>query len=235
VSQERGPVWAILLYILGGFVPSGVALALTAIKEGRAGMRAIWKRMRQVNIGWRWYLAAVGVVLLTTAGQITINRLLGHGFDISLFVAQLGSLVPLLFLGPLSEEIGWRGYALDRLQARWNPLVSSLFLGLVWALWHGPLFAMPGTSQHELAMPFIGFILSLMAVSIVYTGLHTHTGGSIWMAIFFHWIGTYGMQVVSTGITRSPGYNRLEYLPVIVIAVVLVVWWKPWKKRSQEG
>jgi hypothetical protein len=43
------------------------------------------------------------------------------------------------------------------------------------------------------------------------------------------------MQVVSTGITRSPGYNRLEYLPVIVIAVVLVVWWKPWKKRSQEG
>jgi membrane protease YdiL (CAAX protease family) len=232
VSGERGPVWAIILYILGGFVPSGVALALTAIKEGRAGLRAIWKRILQVKIGWKWYLAAMGVVTLVTIAQISINRLQGNSFDLGLFLVQAGSILPLLFLGPLSEEIGWRGYALDRLQTRWNPLVSSLCLGLVWALWHAPLFAMPGTSQHELALPFLGFIVGLMAISVVYTWLHNQTGGSIWTAIFFHWVGTYAMQVVATGVTRSTLYNTLEYLPILLIAIVLVIFWKPWVKRE---
>jgi membrane protease YdiL (CAAX protease family) len=43
---------------------------------------------------------------------------------------QLGNFLPLLILGPLSEEIGWRGYALERLQTRWNALTSSLMVGL---------------------------------------------------------------------------------------------------------
>ena len=74
-------------------------------------------------------------------------------------MAQLGSFLPLLIIGPLSEEIGWRGYALERLQTRWNALTSSLIVGLVWALWHLPLFMMVGTSQHELGIPFIGFLI----------------------------------------------------------------------------
>ncbi len=40
----------------------------------------------------------------------------------------------MLILGPLSEEIGWRGYALERLQTKWNALVSGLIVGLVWGL-----------------------------------------------------------------------------------------------------
>ena len=70
-----------------------------------------------------------------------------------LFLAQLGSFLPLLIIGPLSEEIGWRGYALERLQTRWNALTSSLIVGLVWALWHLPLFMMVGTSQYEFGRP----------------------------------------------------------------------------------
>jgi membrane protease YdiL (CAAX protease family) len=92
--------------------------------------------------------------------------LLGPTFDLALFPAQLGSAIPLIILGPLSEEIGWRGYALDRLQTKWNALESSLMVGLVWGLWHGPLFYMVGTSQHELAMPFVGFVVALIVVII---------------------------------------------------------------------
>jgi len=88
----------------------------------------------QVNIGWRWYLAAVLVVILATMGQLVIISLIGQAFDMTLFVAQLGSFLPLLIIGPLSEEIGWRGYALDRLQTKWNALVSALIVGLVWGL-----------------------------------------------------------------------------------------------------
>lgn len=43
-------------------------------------------------------------------------------------------------LGPISEELGWRGYAIDALQARWSALVSSLVVGFFWSVWHWPLF-----------------------------------------------------------------------------------------------
>jgi membrane protease YdiL (CAAX protease family) len=135
--------------------------------------------------------------------------------------------LPLLIIGPLSEEIGWRGYALGRLQTRWNALTSSLIVGLVWGSWHLPLFMMVGTSQHELGIPFMPFLIELTASSILYTWLYNNTKQSLWSAILLHWLYTYAAQVLSSGVTRSPLYNRLEYLPYVVIAIFVVLIWKP--------
>lgn len=227
VSGVTGPVWAIVLFIVGGFVPSAVAIMLTWQRQGRAGLGNLGRRIIQFKIGWRWYLAAMLVIFIATVGQLIILRLMGQPFDLTLFFGQLGSFLPLILLGPLSEEIGWRGYALDRLQTKWNALVSSLIVGLVWGLWHYPLFQMVGTSQHELGIPFIGFVLGLMWVSVLFTWLHNNTQASIWTAIFFHWLYTYSAQVVASGVTRTSLYNWVVYLPYFIIAVVVVIIWKP--------
>lgn len=225
VSDVRGPGWALGLLLLGGFMPSLVALALTGWKEGRAGLKQMWQRTIQFKIGGRWYLAAVGLVVFGSACQIALNFLMGNSFDFSLFITQLPSFLPLILIGPLSEELGWRGYAQTRLQTRWNPLVASLVVGMVWALWHLPLFYMLGTSQHELNIPFLGFFCGVTAMSVLFAWLHNHTNGSIWTAIFFHWVYTYAGQVVATGVTRSPLYNGLEYSPYILAAIVIAFVW----------
>lgn len=235
VRSTMGPVWAIVLFIIGGFVPSLVAIFLTWKQEGVAGLRDLGHRMLQFKIGVRWYLTVILVVIFGTLGQLAIIRILGQLFDETLFVAQLGSALPLIVLGPLSEEIGWRGYALDRLQSKWNALVSSLILGLVWGLWHWPLFELVGTSQHELAIPFAGFVIGTMATSILYTWLHNNTQASIWTAIFFHWVYTYFAQVIASGVTRSETYNWLEYLPYLVIAVTVVLIWKPQSLKINQN
>ena len=80
VSSVKGPGWALGLMLLGGFVPSVVALVLTGLKEGHAGLKQMWLRTIQVKIGWRWYLAAVGLVVLGSTGQITLNYIFGHSF-----------------------------------------------------------------------------------------------------------------------------------------------------------
>lgn len=220
------PVWAMIMFILGGFVPSLTGLGLTRVYEGKTGIKTLGKRLIQFNLGWRNYLAAVIFVLFIAGSQLVIDRIGGNHFDFSIFIAQAGSILPLLILGPLSEEIGWRGFALDRLQTRWNAITSSLIIGVVWSFWHLPLFFMIGTSQHELGIPFAGFLLSLTSTSVLYTWLHNRARGSIWMAVFFHWIYTYFAQVVSTGVTRSAVYNGLEFVPPIIL-VLLIVWvWK---------
>lgn len=225
VGNKMGPVWAVVLYLIGGFVPSGVAVALVSLREGKTGLSELWRRMTQFRIGWRVYLAAVAVVVFGTACQIGLNTLLGQAFDPKLFLVQLPSFLPLLVLGPLSEELGWRGYAQDRLQSRWSPQLAGVIVGIVWAFWHLPLFFMPGTSQHELHVPFVGFLIGIVSMSVMFAWLHNHSGGSIWTAIFFHWIYTYSAQVVATGVTRNPVYNWLEYVPYVLAALLIVLAW----------
>jgi membrane protease YdiL (CAAX protease family) len=227
VSNVKGPLWAITLFIIGGFVPSLLAIFLTWKKEGMNGLRLLGRRILKFRLGWRWYMFTFLVVITGTAGQLIINKLLGNTFNGTLFLTQLGSFLPLLILGPLSEEIGWRGYALPRLQTRWNALISSLIVGLVWGLWHLPLFMMVGTPQHELKIPFIGFLIGVMASSVLYTCLYNNTKKSLWSAILFHWLYTYAIQVVSSGVTRSPLYNWLECLPYVIMAAIVIWFWKP--------
>lgn len=79
----------------------------------------------------------------------------------------LAFLISLIFGGPLAEEIGWRGYALPRLHEERNPLVSDLILGVVWGLWHLPLFFIAGTTQSFLA--FVPFMLWAVGLSVLFT------------------------------------------------------------------
>lgn len=227
VSDVKGPAWAIALYIVGGFVPSLLAIFLTWKKEGISGLRILGQRIIQFKLGWRWYGYTLLIVFAGTTGQLIISKLLGNTFDGHLFLAQLGNFLPLLILGPLSEEIGWRGYALGRLQTRWNALTSSLIVGLVWGLWHLPLFMMVGTSQHELGVPFIAFLIKLIVSSIIYTWLYNNTKQSLWSAILLHWLYTYASQVLSSGVARSSLYNWLEVLPYVSMAAIVILIWKP--------
>jgi hypothetical protein len=223
VSDVRGPAWALTLLIIGGFVPSLAALVLALTLEGKTGAGQLLRRSVQFNLGGRWYLAIFAVVLCGTTGQIALNRLLGNDFDFRMFLAQLPSFFPLIVLGPISEELGWRGYLLTKLQRHRSPLAASVLVGVVWALWHLPLFFMNGTSQNELNLPFAGFFFGLIMISIIMIWLHNGTNGSIWTAILFHWLFTYAMQVTSSGVTRSVPYNWLEYSPYVVIAGLVVL------------
>jgi membrane protease YdiL (CAAX protease family) len=236
VGDVKGPVWAIILFMLNGFGPSVVAIVLTWVRGGKIGLKQFLKRVIQFNIGWQWYLAAIAVVVLPTLGQLLIIRMLGQSFNYMGFITQLGSFIPLIIIGPLSEELGWRGYALERLQTKWSALVSSIVVGTLWALWHLPLFYMVGTSQHELHLSFISFMAGLIALSILFTWLNNNTDHSIWTAVFFHWLFTYSGQVVASYVTRSPLYNWLEYSPYILVALIVAIMWGPRTlQKNQAG
>jgi len=103
------------------------------------------------------------------------------------------NFIAIFFLGgPLGEEIGWRGFALPRMQARWGALKASLLLAVLWTVWHLPHFltsAQRGGPDAGLA-PFYTqlpvFFVLLAALSIIFTWVYNHTRSSVFMAILLH-------------------------------------------------
>jgi len=101
--------------------------------------------------------------------------------------------VRVLFLGgPLEEELGWRGFLLPRLQAKRAAFDASVLLGVIWGLWHVPLYFVLGTGQHATAAgagaaaAIMAFVVWTIALSILFTWLFNQTRGSLIVVILFH-------------------------------------------------
>jgi membrane protease YdiL (CAAX protease family) len=80
----------------------------------------------------------------------------------------------MILVGGGQEELGWRGYILDPLEERLGPWLGNLVLGVVWAVWHLPLFFIPGTSQ--VFMSFPGFILLMVGYSWFFAWVRQASG-----------------------------------------------------------
>jgi membrane protease YdiL (CAAX protease family) len=120
--------------------------------------------------------------------------------------------------GGISEEFGWRGYALPRLQARWSALVSTIVLGVIWTVWHLPLWFLAGSSQQ--GSSFWLFLANLILTSILYTWLFNNAKGSILVAVVFHAISNTVIQMFP-----DPTANLFYWLVIgLTVAVVVVIY-----------
>ncbi len=104
-----------------------------------------------------------------------------------LFLYVVAGLFFLFAGGPVFDEIGWRGFALPRLQRRHGPLVGSLVLGVLWALWHLPLFLIPAwDTPHDGPLDVALFVVLAVGTAVVFTWVFNSTGGSVLLAILTH-------------------------------------------------
>jgi membrane protease YdiL (CAAX protease family) len=183
------PVAANTLFFIGGFGPSLAAVAVVAHGGGRAGLQRWLQRCLQWREGWRWMLLAFLFPVAFMGLAATLHVALGGTLPPSPAVGHLPMVVTNFFLvflvgGPLGEEFGWRGYALPELQKRWGWRRTSLLLGVVWAVWHLPLFYIAGTPQSQ--TPVVTFTASAIALSVLFAWLSKRTRQSVWPALVLH-------------------------------------------------
>jgi membrane protease YdiL (CAAX protease family) len=178
VAQRIVDPWATTLNVIGRFGPSAVAIIVVAIVSRRGGLRRFLSgRLRRRVSPIDALVAVFGppvVVLVALAVAAGQGEQLGDFNELStvyLVVPAFG--VVLVLGGPLGEEIGWRGFALDPLQQRFGPVGASLVLGVLWALWHLPLFFDSDQIQHDLS-PVL-FLGQIMSTAVVYTWLWNRT------------------------------------------------------------
>jgi membrane protease YdiL (CAAX protease family) len=130
-------------------------------------------------------------------------------------------------------ELGWRGYALDRLQSRWNALVSSLILGILWAFWHTLLFFIKDSIQYKMGFGSLGFwtfIMGAVFVAIYLTWIFNNTSRSTLSAILWHAVAN-GWAAFFTLTERASNYSVALWF-VAAIAITLI--WGPRTLTRQD-
>ena len=178
------------LIVIGTLGPLVAAVVVTAQESGRAGLRSLLGRTLHWRVAPIWYgIVLLGPMLLYVAGLALEVVLLG-GRTPSL-EALIGAMPVLVIVAvymvvfvALGEEVGWRGYALPALQARYGAFVSSVILGVLWALWHLPVFFNPDT--HYSNLPFLLQLAFQIPLAVLFTWVFNSTGGSVLMAILLH-------------------------------------------------
>jgi membrane protease YdiL (CAAX protease family) len=184
-----------ILVALMTFVPSGMGILFTTLTRDPERRRDFWRRV----LHWprqQTKLALAGILILpfnVVTAYLLASFLNGQpislDYALRLFSDWKALLVFLfveLTFGAFSEELGWRGYALDELQSRWSALKSSLVLGVIWALWHTPAFLIPGLSQYEtgglFSYNYFFFVISVTLGSVIHTWVYNNTRRSILVA-----------------------------------------------------
>ena len=226
-----------LLFIIGAYPgPFLGALVVTHAVEGKEGVRRLWKRVFQFRAGFQWYLVAIFIMLAIWLAAYSIpyrgapvRDLLAN--PMLLITAFLPSVGIGLFVPSLSEEIGWRGFALPRLQNQYGPLVGTLILGMMHGLWHLPaLFTVfMGPMKPDQVLPFI---ITAAAGTFLYTWVFNNTRGSIWIAILLHASSNAASQMLNEimpldaalpapfHMISTDWYNAITF---VLTAVVLVI------------
>jgi membrane protease YdiL (CAAX protease family) len=217
---------------LGAFSAGLAGIILAAIEGRKHGVRELLSRFLIWRVGIQWWAFALLFAIIPSVATLYIFSWFGGPAVDWSGLKPLASVVPtiivLTILAGVGEEFGWRGFALPRLQARYNALTSGLIVGVIWAIWHIPLFFTKGTGQYEWRMqagtivPILGYSLFVIAWSIQYTWVFNNTRGSVLLAAVMHgagntWIGDY------VDVYRGHFGGILTFTAVSVVVSIIIV------------
>ncbi len=208
---DSAPNWIALLGALG---PAVAALVVTHAVAGQMGQVSLLRRLTHWRVGMGWWLASLGPLLLFAAAVFAL-ALTGNPVSSVSFTGF--ALLQSLMHG-FGEEIGWRGFALPRLQSRFNALVSSVLLSVVWAGWHLPALLTNPTYQQLGLGGLIGWYFSLLTGSVLLTWLYNGTNGSLLVVSVFH-----TLLDVST-INQGPLVANIIGAAITVWGIAALVW-----------
>ena len=178
------------LVVLGVYGPTLAAVIVSGIVGKGAAIRKLLRGVILWRVGIQWYaIALLGPWVLELLSIGIYSGLSGTTPDVPLpsvgivVGAILATLLMNILLPGLGEEPGWRGFALPMLQGRWSPVVASLGIGLVWAVWHFPGYWM-GNGIHN-APPLL-FVVWVLPFAGLIAWVFNSAKRSILLAILLH-------------------------------------------------
>jgi membrane protease YdiL (CAAX protease family) len=218
------------------FCPMLAAVILVYRQDKRAGVVALLKRsfdVQRIKNPW-WYAPLLLIMPIAMMLSFWVQRLTGVPVpNPQIVVVQALALCLGCFIGALGEELGWSGYAIEPMQARFGALKASLLLGLFWAVYHYIALVQAHRSLEWIAW----WTLYTVAARVIMVWLFNHTGRSVFGMILFH------MTINVTWLLYPVGNSffdpRVTGLILAAIAASVVIVWGPgmqgWNRRTSQA
>lgn len=221
---------SLLLMLIGLMAPAITAL-ITVLTSGSKALKADlgrklvgFYRLKPMNI-----LIAVAAFMGIVAASILLSTFAGQSLDqfaftedFSFSVGGTSALLTIL-LAAVIEEVGWRGYGEDSVASYFSWFTESVIFGLVWALWHLPLFWIEGTYHFglkELGMGYmLNFLISVMPLGFLTTWVYVKNNRSMLACIIFHLF----VNTMQEKIAMTPQTKCMETIVVFFAAALIVV------------
>lgn len=175
-----------IVFFIGIFAPAIVAITLTARRDGRAGVRELLAPVGRFRASTGLYLFALAYMPAAKLFGALVHRVMTGEWP-PFTETPLVLLFAALFVSTwvqAGEEIGWRGYALPRLSARFGRRIASLLLGIIWAVWHLPLFLMPDIDTSGQSFPL--YLIHVVALSVMLAWVYWRSGRSLFVVMLMH-------------------------------------------------
>ena len=210
------------LFLPGTFGPALVALAITAWTEGRAELAALLGRIVKWQVEARLYVFAIAYMVGIKLAVALVHRIALGAWprfgETQWLLMAVAILTSMWFQA--GEEIGWRGYALPRLTARFGLARASVVLGVIWALWHLPLFFIPVGDTFGQSFPM--FLLEVTALSVALAWLYWKSGGSLLLVMMMHAAINNTKDIVPSVTTGATNPFSLQASTVAWLTVLML-------------
>lgn len=233
VAQNRG--WLSLPFpvepfmVLGSWIPNIAAFIVVAwVIKQKNGFRNLIRGWGKFKFPVFWYAITLIPVVLSLLTILIYGITYGYYPLTDIFsdpLALLSILVLITITGALGEELGWRGFALPWLQTRMNALWASLLLGVIWVIWHTPLwFAGLGFEQ----IPFWAYFVTGVSFSVLITWACNNARGSIVIASLFH-------LTLNFAVNMFESFAMPLFAVLMAFAAVVIIWQYGPKKLSRKN
>lgn len=214
-SQYPSDLWFLFIYF-----PFLTGILITAIADGRSGLKTFFSRIVRWRVGLRWYAVALflpPVLRLVAAG---LNVLMGAQMPTNIQIPAGSELLanflfPNFLLIALGEEPGFRGFALPRLLVERSALSAALILGVFHAIWHIPLFIFGSDSPMIVPIIISGAVLN--------TWLFNKTNGSVLLAMLLHASIDLMVGIFNPLFTGADAQMHLVMLVIVFVGMAILL------------
>lgn len=223
---------------LGRWAPGIVAIIITAFLAGKQGIGKLFRPLKiwRVNIGWYLFALLFQPVIFLISKWIDFS-LLNKSYEITSPLSTVDIEAPFIFIaisviisaipGAFMEELGWRGFALPRLQSKNDALAASILLGLIWGAWHIPsIMYLEGTD----ILNILWAVVNTVSITILFTWIFNNTQGSLLLVTLFHMSIQYSENFL--GVIPTQTANLLKW--VVAIFVVVAAGTKSLSRASER-
>jgi membrane protease YdiL (CAAX protease family) len=206
-------------FVWGSFI--GGAL-VTAIADGRGGLKTFFSRIVRWRVGIQWYAIAIFLPVALRLGAFGLNILSGASVSPSFQWPEWGDLIfemlIVFFIVAMGEEPGFRGFALPRMLAVRTAVSASLILGVLHAIWHLPLFILGQEPPIK--------ILLIISAWVFVTWIFNHTNGSVFIVMILHtavnfWAGFFNPFFEGADALRQEIWLTVMYVAMAILLVML--------------